>query len=334
MAEQYRKILLVATNWIGDAVMNLPFVDALHERYPVAEIHVLCRPWVSDVFLNHPAVTSRINVPGKDVRELHKVARSIRQMGFDCAFILPNSFRSSLVPWLARIPSRIGYRGDWRRLLLTLPISRSPRIERRHQVYYYLYLLGISPDDNCDRTPRIFVSSEEAQWADEYLKRHVPDGKEVYGLNPGATFGTAKRWGEEPYAEVGRWLVEMRNSVVLVFGSPAEKELAETVAGKIGQGAVVTAGETTLRQAAALMARCRRFITNDTGTMHVAAAVGTPVIAVFGSTDPSTTYPYGQGHIIVREPVACSPCLLRDCPIDHRCMTRIPSTRVIEQLTE
>ncbi len=328
------KILVVATNWIGDAVMNLPFCEALKERHPSAEIHVLCRPWVTDVFMNNPGITDRIIMAGKSWKKTMAMARQVKSLNFDTAYILPNSFRSSLVPYLARIRERIGYRGDWRRMLLTVPVSRSSRIERKHQVYYYLYLLGITPDDGCDRRPRMIVSDEEARWADAYLHARIPGDKPIYGLNPGATYGTAKRWGEERFAEVGKWLVEMRGAAVLVFGSPAEKELAVSVANQIGRDVWVTAGDTNLRQAAALMARCKRFITNDTGTMHVAAAVGTHVIAIFGSTDPMTTYPFGDEHIIIREPVACSPCLLRDCPIDHRCMTRIPPSRVIENLVD
>lgn len=327
------KILVVATNWVGDAVMNLPFLEALHERYPEAEIHVVCRPWVADVFRHQREVSGLFIQDDKAFPEQRRLAREIRGTGFGAAYVLPNSFRSALLPFLARIPQRIGYRGDWRRGLLTRAVPAGTKKERQHEIFHYLNLLGVTKNGSRDWSPRLHVTGEEQEWAETFLRGKVPEGQACYGLNPGATFGTAKRWTEEGFVEVGRWIISSRKASVLLFGSPAERELAERIAERIGPGAVVTAGETTLRQAAALLARCESLVTNDTGTMHVATAVGTRVVAIFGSTNPLTTYPYGEGHVIVREPVACSPCMLRDCPIDHRCMTRITPDRVLEHLS-
>lgn len=328
------RILVVATNWIGDAVMNLPFIEALRERYPQSEIHVLCRPWVEGVFHPHPCVTGTIVLPDKTLRTQWRVASALRARRFGLAYVLPNSFRSALIPFLAGVRVRVGYRTDLRRFLLTRSVPKDPRLERRHEIFHYLNLLGISADDPRDWRYRFHVTPEEDEWATRYLaERSAGDGP-IYGLNPGATFGSAKQWGADRFAAVGRWLAEVKGARVLIFGSPAERDLALGIAADIGASALVTAGETSLRQAAALIQRCRCLITNDTGTMHIAAAAGTRVIAIFGSTNPLTTYPYGEEHVVVREPVSCSPCMLRECPIDHRCMTRVNPDQVLQHLVD
>lgn len=331
--ENPEKILVVATNWVGDAVMNLPFLEALKERYPESSIHITCRPWVADVFRHQREVDGLYVQEDKAFAAQRRLARQIKADGFQVAYVLPNSFRSALLPFLARIPHRIGYQADWRRGLLTRAIPLDARKARQHEIFHYLNLLGVSEQGTRDRSPKLHVTREEEEWADDFLREHAAPGRTCFGLNPGATFGTAKRWTEEGFIEVGRWLASSQRRQVLLFGSPAEEELARRIGDRIGPEAVVTAGKTTLRQAAALLARCECLVTNDTGTMHVAAAVGTRVVAIFGSTNPLTTYPYGDGHIMVREPVACSPCMLRDCPIDHRCMTRITPDRILEHLS-
>ncbi len=329
--EEPRKIMVRATNWIGDVVISLPALEALRARFSDAEITVVAKPWVSDVYHRHAAV-SRLIVydPEGEHRGREGFARLIRRLRdekFDAAILFQNAFHAAWMAWRARIPVRIGYARGGRRAFLSNAIEAPPPAAYGHQLYYYLHLLfraGILPRPEPLRPPmetRLALQPEEEAWAERHLRSLTLEGPRfLIGLAPGASYGPAKRWLPERFAELADRLIVALSADVLIFGSQGEKQVAEQVAAEMEHTPVIVAGETSLRQSMALLERCRLVVTNDSGLMHVAAALALPVIAVFGSTDPRATGPFGPYARVVQNLVPCSPCGLRSCPIDFRCM--------------
>jgi len=311
---EFSNILIRATNWVGDAVMSLPAMRAIRQRFPQARITVLAKPSVVDL------------CPADEVilyqgTSYWRIARELRTRNFDCAILFQNAFEAAWIAWLARIPNRIGYNRDGRGLLLTQAIKvPEPGEIPPHQRFYYLELL------------------RRAGWIDQLPDcdaiqlPHSANAKKVIGVSPGAAYGSAKRWLPERFAEAASKLATSRGASVALFGSPAERPLCDQIAQLI-QGPAVTnhAGQTTLAQFIELAATCELFLTNDSGAMHIASALGVPTVAIFGATDHIATGPTGPRARIVREQVECSPCLLRECPIYHRCMTRVTTERVVEE---
>ena len=250
------------------------------------------------------------------------------------ALILPNSFDSALVCRLARIPVRIGYSRDGRRLLLN-PAIQPPAVGETpaHERFHYLELLRRAGwiDQLPGNGAPIRLAMNPRPFTDLGLSGPV------IGLSPGAAFGTAKRWLPERFAESAIGLAKTWGASVAIFGSANERDVATQVAGLVETGGVTVrnlAGETKLREFMERIAACQFFLTNDNGAMHLASAIGVPTVAVFGSTDSTTTGPSGEHSRVVREPVECSPCLKRECPIDHRCMTRVSPDRVMRESIE
>jgi heptosyltransferase II len=312
------RIVIRATNWLGDAVMSLPAIRAVRERFPGAYLAVLARPWVADLYAREEAIDSVIVYPGRR----WSIVRKLRAERFDCAILLQNAFEAALVARLAGIPRRIGYDRDGRGWLLTdaIPVPLPGEIPR-HERFYYLELLrraGI-----IDRLPDSHAIRLTG-WTGE-----VGD---TIGISPGAAYGNAKCWLPERFAEAALRL----GGPVAVFGSAAEQPLCETVAELIRKGGGAAhnfAGETSLAEFIERASACRLFLTNDSGAMHIASALGVPTVTVFGATDHTTTGPTGPLARVVREAVECSPCLLRECPIDHRCMTRVTVEQVVQAAT-
>lgn len=321
--------------------MSIPALEAIRKRFPAAHITILARPWVSDVYRDAPfcdAIEPYLPSPGvKDWRAKLALARRLEAQHFDAALILPNSFDSALICRLAKIPVRIGYSRDGRGILLTHAIAKAKAGEiEPHERFYYLELLRRAgwieklPEDGAPihlaTTPRAFTD------------HGIDAGRPVVGVSPGAAFGTAKRWLPERFAESASELARQWNAAVAIFGSKDERPVAEEVEAAVRargvRDVINLAGKTNLREFIERIAACRFFLTNDNGAMHLAAAIGTPTLAVFGSTDHITTGPTGRATKIVREPVECSPCLKRECPIDHRCMTRVTVERVVQEALE
>jgi heptosyltransferase-2 len=334
----FSKILIRATNWVGDAVMSLPAIRAVRGRFPEAQVVVLARPWVVDLYARETAINRVIPYSAasgfRDVSAKLGVARSLRADKFDCAILLQNAFEAAAVAWLAGIPRRIGYARDGRTALLTDPIPvPKPGDIALHQRFYYLELLRRAHlIDEIPNVDAIRLEGGEAA-ARAGKKRFEERGIRlpVIGVSPGAAYGNAKRWLPERFAQAALEVAGPCDGSVAVFGSPSEKELCQLVADMIERGGVSArnlAGETSLREFIEMAATCRVFLTNDSGAMHIASAVGVPTVAVFGATDDSATGPTGPLARVVREPVECSPCLLRECPIDHRCMTRVTAQQV------
>lgn len=340
----FSKILIRATNWVGDAVMSLPAIRAVHARFPQAEIAVLARPWVADLYARETAVRRVIfyaAAPGfHGLGGKLRAAQTLRREKFDCAILLQNAFEAAAIVWLARIPRRIGYDRDGRRALLTdpIPVPQAGEIPR-HQRFYYLELLRraglIEELPESDAVRLEGADAARCDGARRFAERNICGP--VIGVSPGAAYGTAKQWLPERFAEAALAVARSRGGSVALFGSRSERELCETVAQNIRQAGVDArnlAGETTLGEFIQLAAACSVFLTNDSGAMHIASALGVPTIAVFGSTDDTATGPTGPLARVIREPVECSPCLLRECPIDHRCMTCVSTARVAEAAFE
>jgi heptosyltransferase II len=334
----HARILARATNWLGDAVMSLPALHAIRQRFPDAWLGVQARPWVADIYSRERFIDQVIPYTARrgagDWSGKWRAARELRAHQFDCAILLANSFDSALVVRLAGIPRRIGYDRDGRGFLLTDRVSAPVRGEiPRHERFYYLELLrraGLlealpgGAETQLDGTP-------EARLAGEKRFAELGIATPVIGVSPGAAYGSAKRWLPDRFAGAAVAVAASTGATVAVFGSASEREVGDMVASGVRAAGGVAhnlAGETTLRQFIDLAAACRAFLTNDSGPMHVAAALGVPTVAIFGATDHEGTGPCGPAVRVVREPVECSPCLLRECPIDHRCMTRISAQRV------
>jgi len=323
-----RRILVRGTNWIGDAVLTTPALMAIRKGFPHARIALLAKPAIAELLHGHPAVDEIVlyRDPGPHAGLGGKLtlARLLRRGRYDLAILLQNAFEAAAITALAGIPNRYGYATDGRAFLLTHRVPLTPKIRRNHQVHYYLELLrplGIQVEPE---PPTLRTTPGEDAEAIEHLRAFEVDAKKVLiGLNPGSVYGTAKRWLPERFAEVADRVAAEHGGVVLIFGGQGEEELGAALAGRMAAPTVVLSGRTTVRRLMALIKQCRLFITNDTGPMHIATAFGVPTVAIFGPTDPLTTSPFGSGHELVRHPVDCSPCLLRECPIDHRCMQGI-----------
>jgi heptosyltransferase-2 len=308
------KVLVKAANWLGDAVMSLPTLRSLRDMLPRgSRVSVLTRAAFADLYRAAPYVDEILPHERGGVRAWVRSVREIRSRNFDAALVLPRSFSAALLVFSARIPRRIGYAGRGRAGMLTDRVER-PR-ERRHRVLDYHALLGPLGEPPAPKPPRLEVPDDAVAWAE----RTLPGGPWV-ALNPGATYGAAKQWLPERYVELGKRLA--KRARIAVVGGPAEAELGDRVAREVG--GLCLAGGTSVTQLAAALARSKLLVTNDTGPMHVADAVGTPIVAVFGPTDWIETPPYGKGHAIVRREMDCSPCKRRVCPLGHHdCMRKL-----------
>jgi heptosyltransferase-2 len=333
------RLAVRATNWLGDAVMSLPAIRAVRTIFPHAHIAVVAKPWVAELYARERSIDRVIRYEAKTLGEKRRFAARLREERFDGAMLLQNAFDAALMAWMAKIPERIGYARDGRGWLLTRAIAvPEPGEIPRHERFYYLELLrraGLM--ERFPETAAIRLDGmDEAREAGAAHLRAMGISSTVVGISPGASYGNAKRWLPERFAEAAARLRE-QEAAYLIFGSAGEREMCETVARLLRAerlDARNLAGETTLAEFIEMAAACRLFLTNDSGAMHVASAAGVPTVTVFGATDDTTTGPTGPLARVVREHVECSPCLLRECPIDHRCMTRVTAERVAEVALE
>lgn len=329
--DSIKKLLVRGPNWIGDAVMSEPALSALRELFPAAEITLLVKPAIAELLTGHPALNRMLVYEdrGRHAGLAGKwaLAGTLGRMGFDLAVLFQNAFEAALLAFLAGIPRRYGYATDGRGILLSHPVAVPTRPEIAHQVHYYLNVLRPLGAGEPAKAPRLFLSEQEEQALNRRLaEAGIGRSDVVLGVNPGSTYGTAKRWLPERFAETTDRLVRdcgSGNVRAVIIGARGEESLAYGIAERMQAKPVILAGQTSIRELMAAVKRCSLFLTNDTGPMHIAAAFGVPVVAIFGPTDSRTTSPFGAGHAIIRHPVECSPCLLRECPIDHRCMTGV-----------
>jgi heptosyltransferase-2 len=333
-ASGQRKIIVRQTNWLGDVMMALPFLAALRQKEPESHIAVLARPRVAAILQHQPGIDQFIVCDDEGLHRgmaMFQLASDLRNQKFDAAYLLPNSFSSALMMFLAAIPERIGFATDLRKPLLTRAIRKTAKLRAMHETVLYLRLLDIDYGIAGAVRPELPLLDEERQAAKQRIEAMgVKSVRPLVGLIPGAAYGTAKRWPAERFAALADRLAGNLGAEIILFGSAGERDVAERIESLSRAKIHNVAGQTRLRELAALLAECKVVVTNDTGAMHVAAAVGTPVVAVFGPTNPVTTSPVGPRHTLIRRPMDCSPCLLRHCPIDHRCMTAIDVEEVFE----
>jgi heptosyltransferase-2 len=333
------KILVRATNWVGDAIMALPALRAVRAKWPEAELSVLARPYVADIYRGQRVADRlipydpRVEHRGWQGRE--RLARELRAERFDLAILFQNAFDAAWLAWRAGIPRRVGYARDGRSLLLTqaIPVPRPGEIPA-HEQFYYLELLrraGWIGKTRGEEFISLEVSEGQRRQASVFL---LEAGARPHSLRlaigAGASYGSAKCWPPERFSALANRLAADFDGDVILFGTSAEQPVAEAIIAGMKRAPINLTGRTAIAELPGLLSQCHLFAGNDSGAMHVAAAVGVPVVAVFGPTDPHGTAPVTPRCSIVQEKPYCSPCFLRHCPTDHRCMTAIQPEAVAE----
>jgi heptosyltransferase-2 len=331
----------MAPNWLGDVVMALPALADVVRRFDGAEVLVAARRNLAPLFEAVPGTAGVIVLEGRGGSGRRADVAALRMAQLDAALLLPNSFHAAWLAWRAGIGERWGYRADARGLLLTRAIRR-PRAARTHHARYYQNLttqLGCTPGP---LEPALRLTEAQREAGETALRRAGWDGERIVGLAPGAAYGSAKRWAPDRMAQVAARLALEDGIRPVLVGAPADRDIAQEVVAHAERGGVATgtvvnlAGRTTLRALMGVMARCAAFLSNDSGAMHLAAALDVPVVAIFGPTREWATSPLpgpaGKPAIVVHTDVFCRPCMLPTCPIDHRCMTRIGSDEILVRL--
>jgi heptosyltransferase-2 len=321
------EIIVLAPSWLGDAVMATPFLLALRARLPAAGIVLVCRDYVSEVFKRSPAIDSIIEYRGRSLRARIAAARGASANGFDACFILPPSFSAALVACSSRSRLRIGYAGQGRRILLTDALDEAGyRIG--HLTAAYLRLLERFTGETEPRLPLPVVIPPASR---RETVHELAGGDGYFVLAPGATYGSAKVWPHERYAALARMLLDRMGGMAVIIGGNEEREGAAVLADTIGTGARNLAGTLSLEGLFGVLRGARITIGNDSGPVHVSAALGVPTVAVFGPTSVDWTAPRGSAVRIVREDIGCAPCFKRECPFGSpRCLVQIGVDRVFE----
>lgn len=330
-----KNILIRSTNWLGDAVMTTPAMQAVRETFPAARITVLANPLTAPIFQPHPAVDEVLIYDRKGRHSGLKgrlvLAAELRRQGFDLAILLQNAIDAAVIAWLARIPRRIGFATDGRGFLLSHAVRVDGAVRRLHHVDYYLYMLEQFGIAGTGKQLMLATTAEEDAALAALLASHgIAPGDTLLAINPGASFGSAKRWYPERFAKVAEELSLSWGAKVVITGGSGETGIAAEIESSMANACLNMAGKTDVRGLMALIKRCDFMITNDSGPMHVAAAFGVPLVAIFGSTDHTTTYPFSDRAVVVRSEADCAPCLKRECPTDHRCMEMVKADEVVD----
>lgn len=346
-----KNILVRATNWVGDVVMTLPALEVIKKYFSSSSITVLAKPWVLPLFENHPAVDQVISFNKGEgtftgLYEMIRTVRLIRKKRFDLAILFQNAFEAAVLAFLGNVKYRVGYNTDGRGFLLTHKVIRTEEVLKVHQVDYYLGLTkamcwmpdtpGYSEEDRSEfgpHYPRLYVAREYTEKGRSLIKSNGIDTSDfLIGLNPGAIFGGAKRWPSDRFAKIGDWAAEKWGARVLVLGSRNETDICNSLCSSMTHRALNLCGRTSLGEAMGIIGLCRFFVTNDSGLMHIAAALGVPTLAIFGPTDHVATGPRGPAARIIKHDIECAPCLKPECPRDHRCMLSIEPEEVWEEM--
>ncbi len=317
---EVRSILVRAPNWLGDAVMALPVLTGLRSRFTEARLTVLAAPRVAPLFKGQPGVAETLLYPPGP--EKWRFLLSLRGR-FDLALVLPHSLESALGLWLAGVPARVGYDANGRRPFLSAALAGRRRLTGLHTVYYLLGVLRAFGEVTEFTVPALFLSAGEAEAAAGLLAESAGPGGPWVGLSPGAAYGPSKRWPPERFAALGTQLVEDLGARLVLLGGPEDRPVADQVREHLQVPVLDLVGRTPLRQALGVVSRLRLLVTNDSGLMHAAAALGVPLVAIFGSTDPRATGPFTSRATVLYQPRPCSPCLKRTCDQDYACLTEI-----------
>ena len=317
--------------------MSVAAFRELRRLFSNAHITVVSKPGTSDIFRDADFVDEVLVYERRGWSSFWQQVREWKQRRFDLAVLFQNAFEAAAISFFARVPQRIGYDTERRGFLLTNSVAVPSWKNERHEIFYYLNLvaelkrglLGTSPPEVSEVQFQIEVSAERREDARKFLARADAD-KPLVLLCPGSVNSRAKRWPAECYAALADQLAESGTTVALI-GSPAELDVSEQVVSIAKRTPVLLTGKTSVAEVTALISIADVLVTNDTGPAHIGAAVGTPTVVIFGPTNPLTTRPYGPAGEIIRRPPDCAPCMLRDCPIDHRCMTAIIPDEVFQR---
>ena len=340
-----RRILIIAPNWIGDAVMTQPLLASLKTLYPESKIDVLASGWVAPIYRACSEVSEVIEAKFEHKKlqwQMRKqLAKELEQANYQACFVLPNSFKSALIPWLANIPFRIGYRGELRYGLINLTLHNPSKVNRPPMVEHYPALSQLLDKEipeatNTGLMPALNVSAAAKESIEASLHKANIDQKSVYVMCPGAEYGPTKRWPAEHFAKLAQILIAANPSNhIILLGSKSDHALAAEILSlaKLPNNTLNWCGNTSLDQAIALIGLCKAVISNDSGLMHVAAALKTPQVAIFGSSDPAHTPPLSSMAKVIWLNLPCSPCHKRECPLGHlKCLKDIRPEQVLATL--
>jgi heptosyltransferase-2 len=341
-SKSIERIVVRGTNWVGDAMMTVPALREIRRLFPNAHITLATRSWARGLFAEADFLDDLQVHDGSGLRSVVQQVRAWRKGNFDLAVLFPNSLETALVASLARVPLRIGYATDGRQALLTHPLALPEWRNSKHEVFYYLQIvaelewlikheqtfLETQPDGSLE------VSETRQSAARDFLRARgvgTSDARALVALCPGSINSRAKRWPTERYAALGDRVIAELGAEVILIGSAAEAEVSNDVSRQMRNKPVMLTGQTDLAELVAILSQIDLLVTNDTGPAHIASALERPTIVIFGPTNPLTTRPFSPFGEIVRQPPDCAPCMLRDCPIDHRCMTAITPDEVFER---
>ncbi|MBA2524746.1 MAG: lipopolysaccharide heptosyltransferase II [Pyrinomonadaceae bacterium] len=348
-----KRVVVRGTNWVGDAVMTVPALRKLRHLLPGAHITLATRPWAKELFADADFLDDLLIYDRRGPWSVIKQSAECRRGNFDLAVLFPNAFEAALIPALARVPFRVGYATDGRSRLLTNPLPVPEWRSSKHEIFYYLNIVAEIErvlagservaEEAPDASLQISEHRQSEAWA--LLRAHgLRQGRvfhlggaaplatpAVVALCPGSINSRAKRWPAERYAALADSLIDELNAEVLLIGSPEELGVSQEVSQRMRNKPILMTGETSLAQVAAVLSLVDLLVTNDTGPAHIASGLGRPTLVIFGPTNPLTTRPFPPTAEIVHHPPDCAPCMLRDCPIDHRCMTAISPQDVFER---
>ncbi len=334
---QIKKVVVRGTNWVGDAVMTIPALRELRRILPAAQITLFTPEWSRGIFADADFIDDILVLEGAGV---WRQGKALRAEDFDLAVLFTNSFSSAAAAKLGSAKYRIGYKNEGRGFLLTHPLDMPAWRDEKHEIFYYLNIaaeletLLYGESKALENEPRfeLTVSEERKNEARKILADSGCDAdKKIVAFCPGSTNSRAKRWQAESYAALADKLREELDANVVLIGAPDEEQVSLNVSQLAKHPPVMLTGKTSLSQVVAILSVCDLLVSNDTGPAHISAALGKPTLAIFGPTNPKTTRPFPANAEIIRKDVECSPCMLRDCPIDHRCMTRISPDEVFRR---
>lgn len=329
-----RRIFVRCPNWLGDIIMSIPAIRALKQIFPEYEIWGYVRKEYAKILKRVDAINDLIPFEKKNIlNEIINNVQLIKSINFEKAVVFPNSWTSALLPFLSGIPERYGYKVRNRTFFFTNPVELSEDVKNLHQVYYYLGIIRAIKDGSYEDKPVLIVKNEEVI---NFKKKYELENKKLCCFVAGAAFGPAKCWFKERYIELGKKLVNMGFHIILV-GSKDDVPRCNEIADGIGSSTLNLAGKTSIEEVPVIMKSCNFTISNDSGPMHVSSAVNTPVIGIFGSTNPKTTYPFGYRDLVIHKEIECSYCLDRECKLKinkMRCMELITVQDILDKLEE
>lgn len=327
MLKNIRKILVREPNWLGDAIMTLPAISGLKKGFPDAEIDIVIKPRLIDIFLKNPMIHNIISYePEKKHRGIInrvKFYNNLMRKKYDMALLFQNAFDAALMSFLAGVPIRIGYPTDGRGFLLTHKIPLNENVRKLHQRDYFTNIIKEIGLQHVNIIPEICISDTDKKVSEKLLHQSgIKEDTGLIAIAPGAAYGTSKQWLYQRYAELADMLQEKGKGIIII-GTAGEFEIAKKMMDSMKTKPVNLTGRTSLGGLIGIMKRLDAMICNDSGAMHLAACLDVPLICIFGATDPGRTSPSGNKNIIIYKKVECSPCKYRVCPYDHECMKAI-----------